>query len=324
VTTAERQDYSLVAGPRWSTSATICPRQAVYTALGIEGAPLTEEAERRFARGTRIGRMMGEEVAAVLTARGKHVILEHEAPWPIWHPQPVGTGHADALVCDADGEPEEVIEIVSSREAALPPRKPLQAAGYAIHRGVTRARILAVDPATNEECPYPVNVEGLAAQVREIEEAVVAGIESGGRDLPDRVEQTPQAWPCMECQHAARCWDGWTPPPAGNLPGHEQDFVRLLEIDRELKGIPTRPIKELEAERDLIRDALAPLMAAGEDYIELGVKLRRTEVPGRRSIKVADLENAGFTTSGGFPDEYVSVGKPHNRWTIKELRDDGC
>jgi hypothetical protein len=322
VTTAAAQDYSLVAGPRWSTSATVCPRQAVYTALGVEGDPLPEHVERRFARGSRLGRMMGEEVASTLRARGKHVILEHEAPWPVWHPEPVGVGHADALVIEDTGEPEEVIEIVSSRGAELPPRKPLQAAGYAIHRGVAKARILAVDPSTNEEAVYPINVEGLAPEVRAIEEAVVAGIESNGADLPDRVEETPQAWPCMECQHARRCWDGWVPPPAGTLPGHEEDFVRLLQIETELKGIPRRPVKELEAERNLIRERLAPLMQAGEDYIERGVKLRRSVVRGRRTLAFTDLENAGFT----LPDDvlpFVKEGAPSNRWTIKELTDDG-
>jgi hypothetical protein len=322
VSTGAAQDYSTVAGPRWSTCATVCPRQAVYTALGLEGDPLPEHVERRFARGSRIGRVMGEEVASTLRARGKHVILEHEAPWPLWTPRPFGTGHADALVVSADGEPEEVIEIVSSKGAELPPRKPLQAAGYAIHRRVSKARILAVDPSTNEECPYPVNVEGLAPRVREIEEEVVRAIETELRELPERVAETPQAWPCVECQHARRCWDDWTPPPAGRLPGHEEDFLRLAEIERELKGVPTRPVKELEAERGMIRERLAPLMQAGEDYIEAGVKVRRSVVPGRRSLAFTDLENAGFAL--GVPDEYVKQGAPHDRWTIKELTDDGC
>lgn len=49
---------------RWSTAATICPRQAVYAATRDEQPQHPEHVLRRFARGTRLGKLMGEEVAA--------------------------------------------------------------------------------------------------------------------------------------------------------------------------------------------------------------------------------------------------------------------
>lgn len=303
-----------LTGVRWSTASTICARQAVYAALGAPADPIPEAVQRRFMRGTRLGRMMAEEVAEDLRRRKGHVVhVEHEARWPL--DDPVGVDHADML---NETEPE-VIEVVSSKDAALPPRKPVQAAGYAIHRRVAKARILAVDPATNETAVYPVNVEELRPEVERIERQVVEALRGG--DLPprlgDEAKAHPGTWPCRECPHLRHCYDGWQPPPAGTLPDHlAEDVAELALLDEQISR--AKQVAELVARRDELRARIEPYLEDGRDYIAAGVKLRRTTVPGRRSLRFADMEAAGWSLPPELA-EFVAEGKPSARWTTRIL-----
>lgn len=297
-----------LTGPRWSTAATICTRQAAYHALGHEAEPWPEHVERRFLRGTRIGRVMAEEVAATLARQGREVILEHEAPWPAG--DPVGVGHADLY------EPgHQVIEVVSSSDGSLPARKPLQAAGYAVHRGVDRAVVLVVNSTTNEERILPVNVEALRPEVERIERLMVRAVRD--RVLPDRPRDlTPGGWPCMECPFRGPCNATYQAPPFARIPGADNDARRLLEIETEARRV-RRLEKDLEQERAELRARLGARMEARTDYLVGGVRLRRTPVAGRRSLAFSELEAAGHQ----LPEHvaaFVSEGAAFDRWTVTE------
>lgn len=295
---------------RWSTAATICTRQAAYQALGFPGDPYPEHVQRRFFRGTVIGREVARVVADEIRAQGRDVVLEHEQPWP--NVEPVGVGHADLY------EPgRKVIELVSSADGSLPQRKPVQAAGYAIHRGVREADILVVDPSTYETRRVPVDVDGLRPRVEEVEREMVAAVRDGV--IPDRdPDKHPGAWPCIECPFVKRgCMDDYSPPPYGRLDGHEDAVARLAVIEAEASRV-RRLSKDLEAERDDIRGRLAGVMDPGVDYVAAGVRVRRTRVDGRRTLSFTELEAAGHR----LPDNiaaFVRQSDGHDRWTVKEI-----
>lgn len=299
----------MLTGPRWS-SAVVCPRMAAYQGLGVEGDPYPEDVLRRFGRGRRIGRAMAEEVAATLGAQGRQAILEREVPWPA--ADPVGTGHADIDIPDES----TVIEVVSTEGCALPPHKARQVAGYAINLGREQARVLSVDPKTGDDKAYPVNVEAFRPVVERIEGQVAAAIHGG--PLPDRFEgASPGGYPCMDCPFRRGCFHDWTPPPIGRLPEAGEDFQALLDIEREASK-SKKLTAALERDREEIRARLAGRMEDGMDYIEDGVRVRRTTVAGRRSLSLTAMEAAGFELTPQ-QQEFLSVGGGYDRWTVRAV-----
>lgn len=300
-----------LTGPRWS-SAVQCSRMAAYQAIGVEGDPPSEETERRFSRGRRIGEAMANEIIATLAEQGREAVAEHEVPWPVG--DPIGVGHVDVYV-PAENYP---IEVVSTEGCVLPPNKALQVAGYAKNLGADRAAVVSVDPKTGDERVYPINVEAFRDEVDRIEADVVraAMITS----LPPRFDgASPGAWPCRECPFLMGCMRDYTPPPAGRLPGLEDDVLRLADLERLIKQTPRGDhVAEYEAERETIRERLRGVMQPGLDYIENGVRVRRTEVNGRRSFSFSAAEAAGYALPADLMP-FVTEGKPSERWLVREI-----
>lgn len=291
----------------------MCPRMAAYQALGVEGEPHTEETERRFGRGRRIGEAMAAEIISTLESQGRIAWAEHEVPWPA--ADPIGIGHVDVYIAGDENIP---VEVVSTKGCELPPNKARQVSGYAINLGATEARVVSVDPQTGDERVYPINVEAFRDEVENIERQVVSAVRDGV--IPDRIESAhPGAWPCQGCQFAIRCFTDWTPPPAGRLPDAEDDLLRLVELERLIRQTPRGDhVIEYESERDEIRERLRGLMEPGTDYIEGGVRVRRTEVSGRRTFSFSAAEAAGFKIPESL-EPFISQGKGHDKWTIREV-----
>jgi len=285
---------------------------AAYQALDVEGEPYSEETLRRFGRGTRIGQAMAAEIIEGLAAQGREAVAEYEVPWP--KDDPISVGHIDVYV-PAENYP---IEVVSTEGCTLPPNKARQVAGYALNLGAEKAAVVSVDPKTGEDRVYPINVESFRAEVEAIEDAVVSAMRGG--PLPERFDGAhPGAFPCSQCPFLVGCFANWEPPPAGRLPGCEDDLQRLADLEREIKRTPRGDhVLELEAERDEIRQKLRGLMEPGQDYIEAGVRVRRTEVNGRRSFSFSAAEAAGFALPADLLP-FISEGKPSDRWTVREL-----
>lgn len=304
MTTTERT----LTGPR-ASSAVLCARMAAYQGLDVEVVPYPDETLRRFARGIRLGQVMGHEIIETLAINGREAVLEHEVPWPA--DDPIGVGHVDVYEVAAN----HPIEVVSTEGCALPPNKAKQVAWYALSLGSEKASVVSVDPKSGESRVYPVNVEAFRAEIEAIQESIVLAMRGG--PLPERFEgSSPAAWPCFECPFRVGCFADWTPPPAGRLPGMGDDLVRLADLTAQIARL--KKADDLESERDEIRERIAPLMEPGEDYIEGGVKVRRTQVAGRRSFSFSAMEAAGYSLP---PDlaEFVTDGKPFDKWTVREL-----
>jgi hypothetical protein len=290
-----------------------CARAAVYQGLGVDGDPYSEETLRRFGRGTRIGRAMAEEIAATLATQGRRAIVEVDAPWP--KDNPVGVGHADLHIPDES----TVVEVVSTAGCALPPHKALQVVGYADSLDCEQARVVSVDPHTGDDRTYPINVEAILPLAREVQRRVVEGLNGG--PLPARLngeEAHPGGYPCSDCPFRRSCYADWTPPPAGRLPGYADDIGRLAVIELAMKKAG-REERELKVQRDEIRATLAAVMADGQDYIEQGVRVRRTPVAGRRTLAFSAMEAAGFALPPEV-EEFVSTGDGYDKWTVSEVK----
>lgn len=307
-------DVANLTGPRWS-QAVRCTRAAAYQALGVEGLPYSEDTLRRFMRGTHVGRAMADTVVAEMASQGRTALTEVECYWP--PDDPIGVGHADLYLPDES----TVDEVYSTTDTTFPRMKALQVVGYCIALGATEAKVLVVNPNTYECRVYPVNVEALRSEV----EGLMAEVATAVRDgvIPERLNGDPKANPgsfdCQDCPFRMTCWEGWEPPPAGSLPGCEDDLVRLVDLEREIKRTPRGDhVLEMEAERDAIRERLRGLMEPGVDYYEAGIRVRRTEVNGRRSFSFSAAEAAGFALPADLLP-FISEGKPSDRWLIREV-----
>jgi len=303
-----------LTGPRWS-QAVRCTRAASYQALAVEGLPYTEDTLRRFMRGTHVGRAMADTIVAEMAAQGRTALTEVECHWP--PDDPIGVGHADLYLPDES----TVIEVYSTTDTTFPRMKALQAVGYAVAIGASEAKVLVVNPSTYESRSYPVNVEMLRGEVEGLMAEVVSAVRDGV--IPERLNGDPKANPgafdCQDCPFRQTCWEGWEPPPTGSLPGCGDDLMRLVDLEREIKRTPRGDhVLELESERDEIRGRLRGLMEPGQDYIEAGVRVRRTEVNGRRSFSFSAAEAAGFALPADLLP-FISEGKPSDRWTLREV-----
>lgn len=315
MTTVERT----LTGPRASSLA-MCERRPYYEAIGAAREDVHPRQERIFRRGRRIGIMLAQEIAETYAEQDIRVEVEREVPWPTL--DPIGVGHADLFIPDD----AHTIEIVSTAGADLPRHKALQAAFYSIHDPASQyATVLSIDPSTNEEKAYPVEVEGMRDELDERVERVVHALKGGMiprralRNDGDQVE-TPHEWPCFDCPFRRTCWAEWEPAPAGVLPDHLHPLVaELAGIEDRLAKVKALP--DLEARRDEIRGLLRGHLREKADYRIPGFKkIRVSPVAGRRTFALKRFEDAGHTLPA-LAEEFVSTGQGHDRWTLTREED---
>lgn len=302
----------ILTGARWS-SAVLCARQAVYQGRGADGAPPHPSQERVWRRGRFIGEAIAKDVAAVYADAGLEVIAEPEIPWPAKNP--IGTGHADIYV-PAEGE---IIEVVSTRDAALPKHKALQLAGYVMnHPQATRGTVLSVDPSSYEERSYPIDVEALRPEVERIQDEVVEGMSPGGR-WPDRAGAHPGDFPCFWCAFKEDCWQGVDYPDPNRIkePDKVAALQRLADIEDRI-SIDGKGVEHLKDERDEIRKELEPWITPGQDTVAGGIKVKVTPVAGAERFDLSAAVKAGHR----IPDHllpFISRNKGYSRWTVRRV-----
>lgn len=307
-------------GARASTLV-VCVRQAYFQTTDLPRLEWDPELLRIFARGRRIGQLIADEMEEDLRAQDRQVVREKAIPWG---PGGRWTGHADLFIPDEG----HTIEVVSTADCALPEHKARQVAFYSMHDPESeQATVLSVDPSTNDERAYPINVEFFEDDLRERlalhEEAVRAGdperaprATRPGGDLTVEV-QSPSEWPCFNCPFRAHCWEGWVPPEPGRLPVSALGIASVLEgVEDEVRRQNAKAPKSLVEQRDALRQQLAGLMRPREEYVVGDMVVKYTEVAGRRTFDLAAFEKAGHR----LPEEaqaFVRTSAGHQRWTFK-------
>lgn len=310
----------ILTGPRWS-SAVICARRAVYEGTGAPREPISPQLARIFRRGRFIGEAISRDIAASLEEQGRPPgEAEREIPWP--RALPIGVGHADHYVPDV----KTLIEVVSTADGDLPSHKPKQLTGYVLNDPEAEAGlVLSIDPTTYEERVYPIDVEGLRAEVEEIQARVVHGLKTGklpGRAMTEAGElvESPTQRPCFDCPFRRTCWTGHEPYPVGQLPEKvHADLLRLADLeDRAAADARVAELPEIKEEIGAIREKLRGLLLPGADYRGGDIGIKRSEVKPSRRFSLAKAETAGHA----IPDHllpFVSESGGHDRWHIRRL-----
>lgn len=316
-------DDRTLTGARWSTiTRTGCARTGVY---GYQHAPTDEiparrreELERYYERGKMIEdwAVAKDIVTGALSSIAERQV---EIPWPIRADldAPIGTGHADAY----DPPERLIVEYVSTEAAALPEGKVLQAAGYALnHPDATEAVVVSIDPHTLLRRQYPIDLDGVAPKVRELEDAIVAGIAG---EMPERVCSQPSDGYHKGCPFVGVCFDGWEPSPLEQLVGLDAKLERLADLTDQAKDAKTAAA-QIEAERDALRDELRPLLDAGETYRAPGSRIlvKRSAWIQSGGFSLADATKAGHTLPADLA-AFVSPPSERERWTVKRYGSDG-
>lgn len=313
----------VLTGPRLSSLA-MCERRPVYEYLDVERDPIHPNQERMFRRGRRLGQLIADEIRENLAEDGREVEAEREIPWG---PDGQYTGHADVFV---HGE-GLTIEVVSTAGADLPLYKVRQVVLYHVLDPESHgAAVLSIDPSTNEERFYPIDVDGPMPDGertwREWAEEVLArvyaamaagdpGMARVALDHNGEQVESPSGFPCFDCPFKRPCWANWEPLPKGQVPEElHAAVVELAMIEDKLASV--RRADHLEERREELRELLAGQLQAGTDYTAPGFqKIRFSEVKGRTTFSLSAFEKAGHR----LPDEakaFISVGRGHLRWTI--------
>lgn len=300
-----------LTGPRWS-SASICARWCVY---GAQGAPAREHTDvelERFARGKAWGRVIADGVMARLHREGRRPRAEEVIPWP--KAEPVGNGHADMYI------PHEalVVEVVSNAGGTLPEYKAIQAAGYALnHPNAQEAVVDSVDTHTGREHFYPLNLVKLAERVETIEQQVLAGLAG---ELPDRVCRTPWDGPAQLCPHVDHCFADWQAPRLDELlvTAGEADLLDRLAALEDEYGTAKEALDTVKAERDQLREKVAPLIEPGELTVAGDIGIRRTVFTSDR-FSLSDARKAGHNLPKRL-DAFVTTSE-QSRWTVRRMNE---
>lgn len=315
MTTTDR----ILTGAR-ASSLVLCERKAVYEGLGTERDEADARMERIFRRGRRLGQLLAEEIAEGLTEDGMRVELEREIPWPLGG-ETVGTGHADVFLPDD----RHTLEIVSTAGADLPAYKPRQLAFYVIHDPDSDGgTVISIDPSTNEERSYPINVDHFRADLDEAVRRVIYDLRQGQvryarRALGYHGEQVdePSGFPCFDCPFKGVCWQDFEPVPAGAIPEELHALVEELAALQDRMGVArVNDLPHLEEQRDALRARLAGHLKPGANYRAPGFqKVRLSEVAGRRTFSMKAYEDAGHAMPPE-ADAFTKTGAGHLRWTI--------
>jgi hypothetical protein len=305
-----RSDEPELTGPRWS-AAVNCPRQCVYGATGAPATPFDEKTEKILKRGKAWEKIIIDEIADSL--RAQNIGLTRQAPvkWPA--DDPIGTGHADAIILDGV---QRVVEVVSTAGGALPERKALQVAGYALNSELAKdAVVISVDTHTGDDTVYPIDLEGLEPRIREIEFAVTSALSE--EVLPERVCQTPLSGPARMCPYREHCFEGWEWPPLDDLLDDSEVAVMLADNVDDIAMIKEE-LNGYTGKRDELRDELRPLFPAGEWVQSKGIEIRRTEFR-RRSFSLGDYESTGHALPAD-ATEFIKESA-QERWTVRRQPD---
>lgn len=307
-------------GPRWSTICyTGCARAGMY---GAQDAPMDEftpeqrrKRNKRFKLGHKVCDGYRADDVADLTAEGHTCEVEAEVAWP--SEAPIGTGHADLLVIRPDGA-KLIVEYTTTEGAVLGEHKALQCAGYALNAGAEGGTVVSIDTKTGVDEAYPLDVEGLAPRVRELQQSVVDAIQTGHAE---RVCRHPGEGRKRGCPFSKYCFRDWEPPEVDQVIGLDEQLRTLADLEdqyAEAKAV----VDEADEARKAMRAELRPLLPVGQDVIGAvesdasAVKVK-VSVSQRTTFSVSDARKAGHE----IPAELKAFEKTSEseRWTVRRI-----
>lgn len=290
-----------------------CARQGAYAALATQPDPTPVDMAEFFRRGKWFEMMRLAEIEAV---HGKeNVQRARRVPWE---------AGGELFAGEMDGYLPLVrtaVEIVSSVAPSA------DAIGHKVEQCRTyivldpeaeRGIVDVINPSSlvaDEHIPVTVNARQREEVLAKVE-AVGAALESGGADMPDRVCEHPREARGRMCRFAGTCFAEFVEP-----------WVEL--DDPEVKQAAAAAWQALELRVEHTR----ALVTADRDYrdqldrlAELGVQpgkttigdidIARTVVKGKTTFKFALAVKAGAVDRSQV-EEFVTVGAPHERWTLK-------
>jgi hypothetical protein len=301
--TAER----LRARSRWS-AASRCPRWAALGLLGAEPSEADEQTKGRWARGRLFGGLVADKLAAKYGEDG--IEREREVPWP------AGELHTDVYVI----EEQRAIEVKSCLSLEPTDEMWTQLAGEVIFdQEAEEGALWLIDPDTMAERAMPFlptqewedRVHGIADDV----------VRAGKTEvLPPCTACTPSECHFKGCPYTAIAWEGWEPPAAIELEGeHAKLADELFAAERAMKGAKGIAAT-YEQERNEIRERLLAVLRPGVEHRAGVLRVRVTEVKPRVTYDALSMLAGGtLTEEQALP--FRKVGKPSQRWTVKQVGD---
>jgi hypothetical protein len=293
-----------------------CPRYRVAKCLGLVDTT-AEDPEGYLAR----GRVLEDWVAAEIRRHlGPAVRIRRQVPVRTRY----GTGHIDIVCISRDTGHEHLVEVKTTQDRYLddlPRAEHLQQVQAYLHfRPSVRTAELLYVIATRGLLvrSWPVRRNEAIGRTIEAELKVLAGYRSR-RILPPIPDgYTPQGYPCSQCPFAGRCWGE---AQSAAQPVDEEEAAAAAARLRQIEGILAEAkaqIQRLEEQRDRERDVLRAVLEAkgAQEIVAGGVRVRRTVVPGRRTLDVAGALAAGVLDEQALAP-WWREGQPYERWTVR-------
>jgi hypothetical protein len=307
-------------GVRWSLVCfTGCARAGMY---GAQDAPQDEldprdreKQQARFQLGHDLSDKHRERDVTLLEQEGHRCEVEAEVAWP--RENPIGTGHIDLRVTAPDGL-VGVNEYTTNKGGTLGENKALQCAGYALNTSATAATVTAIDIETGQAHHYPLDVEGLAPRVRELQQSVVDAIHTGHAD---RVCRHPGEARKRGCPFSTHCFRDWEPPEVDQIIGLDEQLRTLADLEDQYAEAKAA-YDEADDARKALRAEIRPLLPTGQDVIGAissdgsAVKIK-VSVSYRTTFSLSEARKCGWTVS----DDLKAFEKTSEseRWTVRRI-----
>lgn len=301
------EDTRDLRGARWST-AVRCARAAVYQGTGAPRAEPSQKMLGYFLRGDVFGKYAARElVIPYYRAQGRRPKAEAEVPWP--PEDPIAICHPDIIV----PHEKRVIEVYSNTGLEVLHHKCLQGAGCALALGYREVEVLVIDPNTSEYITRPVDLDALEPEVRQLWDAVYAGVVFG--QVPERVCRTPWDSMAFGCPFVAHCFQDWEEPPGPTL--KDINAVAALASVRNRLSEARKDVERLAEEERLQRERLP--IEPDVWHLAGNVEVKRQIRKGRRTLSLSDMKAAGVELPPHV-QEWIKEGDPYEVWYIREAK----
>lgn len=295
------------AASRWSF-AVRCERMGAYALRGATPEEPDEITQGFFRRGKQLETDVYDSLE--LQYGADDLIRSKPIPWP------AGIAHGDIFIRSLG----RAIEIKSAADPRPLDAHLLQLAGQILFDDDAQdGALCVVNPSNLMRCwyPMPVITDEMAERVHEVAQAVAVAADPAS-PLPERVCSRPSDAQSHMCPFGGICFQDWSPPDPVELETELAAIVPDLDAAEKAVSDARRNVKDLEVERDLLRDRFrhviepATMFLAPDDELVVGI----TRVEGRVTWDVATAIKMGAVSADAL-EPFRKVGKPSERWKVR-------